>query len=272
MVLFFYQLRTDQGTTDRKDLPERRSRMETGVYTRPFIVQPDHCGKDAGLSPVGTFIAFQALSAEHAQVLGIGAADMARKKRFWVTVHNRVDFLGRAWLLDELEASTWAEPCEPDSLRCFRGYSLTRKGKPVAIARTQWAIIGEDGQAVPFKESGFPSDYEFTERQGITQDPIWFEDDFTDADVCGEFTVRSTDIDFGLHMNNIAYIRKFLDQFPSDKITGSAIRSIEVHYGHPCMEGKLLKVYRRFDGTSFWMCIRNSKGQTASMVKITPAL
>ena len=245
--------------------------METGVYTRKFIVQPDHCGRDTAISPVGVFIAFQAISAEHAQILGIGVSDMALKKKYWVTVHNRIDFTGRAWLLDELEASTWAEPCDPDSLKCFRGYSLTRNGRQVAVGRTQWAIIDEEGQALPFRDSGFPEDYEYVTLPGITDDPIWFEDDYTDDDVCGEFTVRSTDIDFGHHMNNIAYIRKFLDRFPSESITGKAIRSIEIHYGHPCMEGKTLKVYQKKENGYSRMCIRNSKGQMAAMIRITMA-
>ena len=243
--------------------------METGVYTRPFIVQPDHCGRDAALSPVGAFIAFQALSAEHAQILGIGVADMMKKQKFWVTVHNRIDFTGRAWLLDKLQANTWAEPCDVESLRCFRGYSLMKGDRQIAVARTQWAIIDAEGQAVPFGESGFPSDYVFTEMPGITDDPAWLEDDFTENDVCGEFTVRSTDIDFGNHMNNIAYVRKFLDQFPSEQITGAAVRSIEIHYGHPCREGKTLNIYRRQDGESWRMCIRNSKGETAALMLLT---
>ena len=245
--------------------------METGIYTRPFIVQPDHCGRDAALSPIGAFLAFQALSAEHAQVLGIGAADMMKHQKFWVTVHNRIDFTGRAWLVDELQASTWAEPCDPDSVRCFRGYSLMKGGKQIAIARTQWAILGADGKALPFKESGFPRDYTYPEAEGIRDEPAWMEDDFTDRDVCGEFTVRSTDIDFGNHMNNVAYVRKFLDQFPSDQITGSAVRSIEIHYGHPCLEGKTLKIYRRQEGSTFRMCIRNSKEQTAALLLLKMA-
>ena len=244
--------------------------METGVYARPFIVQPDHCGRDAKLSPVAAFIAFQALSAEHSQLLGIGAAAMMKKQRFWVTVHNRIDFTGQARLLDELTACTWAEPCDADSLRVFRGYALKKGEKQIAIARTQWAIIDAQGQATPFGESGFPDDYEYTPMPGITDEPAWLEDDFTEEDVCGEFTVRSTDIDFGNHMNNIAYIRKFLDQFPSEKITGSVVRSIEIHYGHPCMEGKTLKIYRKSDREGIYrMCIRNSKGQTAALCLLT---
>ena len=245
--------------------------MESGVYTRKFIVQPDHCGRDAAISPVGVFTAFQAISAEHAQLLGIGAGDMAKQNKFWVTVHNRIDFTGRAWLLDELDASTWAEPCDPDSLKCFRGYLLKKGEKQIAIGRTQWAIINAQGEAIPFKDSGFPWDYEYKVMPGITDDPVWFEDDYTESDVCGEFTVRSTDIDFGNHMNNIAYIRKFLDQFPSDKITGKAIKSIEIHYGHPCMEGKTLKVYQKLQDGYSRMCIRNSKGQMAAMIQITMA-
>ena len=245
--------------------------MKTGVYTRNFIVQPDHCGRDAAISPIAAFIMFQALSAEHAQILGIGAADMMKRQQFWVTVHNRIDFTGKAYLLDELQASTWAEPCDAESMRVFRGYSLKKGEKQIAIGRTQWAVVGADGQAIPFGKTGFPEDYEFTEVPGITDEPAWLEDDFTEEDVCGEFTVRSTDIDFGQHMNNIVYIRKFLAQFPSEQIVGSAIRSIEIHYGHPCREGKTLKIYRRQDSNTYRMCIRNSKGQTAALLLLTMA-
>lgn len=242
--------------------------MQKGSYSRKFIVQPDHCGSDGALSPIAAFIAFQAISAEDAEQLNIGVAQMAKTQKFWVTVHNRIDFLGRAWLLDELDVCTWAERTEPDSLRCFRGYSLKKGDRVIALARTQWAIIGPDGEAVPFSESGFPDDYEYADMPGIKDDPAWFEDDYTDDDICGEFTVRSTDIDFGHHMNNIAYVRKFLDQFPSEKITGSKVRSIEIHYGHPCMEGKTLNVYRKTEGNSCRMCIRNSKGKTAAMFSV----
>ena len=242
--------------------------METGIYSRKFIVQPDQCSRDASLSVPGVFNMLQALSAEHAQALGIGAAAMARQKKFWVTVHNRVDFTGRAWLLDQLTGQTWAEPCDPDSRTCFRGYALKKGEETVALARTQWAIINAEGEALPFRDSGFPEHYVFTQMPGISESPLWFEDDFEETDLMCEYTVQSTDIDFGFHMNNVVYVRKFLDLFPSDQILSSRIRSFEIHYVSPCKEQERLKIYRKQEGEAYRMCIRNAKGQAAVMASM----
>ena len=62
------------------------------------------------------------------------------------------------------------------------------------------------------------------------------------------YTVRPTDIDFGQHMNNVAYIRVLLDCFSAAQIASGKIASIEAHYAAPCLEGETLSVYRKPEG------------------------
>ena len=239
--------------------------MTEGIYSRDFIVQPDHCDMAATMSPLAAFIAFQAISAEHAQELGIGVSAMMKSGKFWVITHNRIEFTEEAHLLDVLKVSTWPFPCGPEDTRVYRGYTLNKADKLLAYGYTQWAITGADGGAVPFKESGFPEDYQFMDIKKPSNELEWFIDDFTQEDKISEVTVRSTGIDFGRHLNNIAYIRMMLDQFPAKYITARSIQAIEIHYGHPCKEGETLSVYRKQEGNTFRYAIRKTDGNNAAL-------
>ncbi len=82
-------------------------------------------------------------------------------------------------------------------------------------------------KVVPFGQSGFPQDFPFTGEAGILDAPTRFRDDFTDAELARSYIVRPTDIDFGRHMNNVAYVRVLLDCFSAKQIASGTISSIE---------------------------------------------
>ena len=194
-----------------------------GYFEKEFVLTPDYCDARAGLSPYGAFTIFQAIATEHAERIGVGGAAMAKRGEFWLTVHSRVDFVGRAHLMQTLRAKTWPEPCDETSIRCFRSYSLNCGDTPVALGRTQWAILGPEQKVVPFGQSGFPRDFPFTGEAGITAAPVRFRDDFAPEDFVRTYTVRPTDIDFGQHMNNVAYIRVLLDCFSAAELASGRI-------------------------------------------------
>lgn len=243
--------------------------MTEAIYSRDFIVQPDHCDMAAAMSPLAAFTAFQAISAEHAQELGIGVSQMMKNGKFWVITHNRIEFSEEARLLDVLKVSTWAFPCGPEDFKVYRGYTLNKDGVQLAYGYAQWAITGADGAAVPFKESGFPEDYQFADIKKPANDLAWFEDDFAPEDKISEVTVRSTGIDFVRHLNNIAYIRMMLDQFPAKCITAKAIHAIEIHYGHPCKESEILSIYKKQEGNVFRFAIKKTDGKCAALGSVT---
>ena len=161
-----------------------------GYFEKEFVLTPDYCDARAGLSPYGAFTIFQAIATEHAERIGVGGAAMAKRGEFWLTVHSRVDFVGRAHLMQTLRAKTWPEPCDETSIRCFRSYSLNCGDTPVALGRTQWAILGPEQKVVPFGQSGFPRDFPFTGEAGITAAPVRFRDDFAPEDFVRTYTVR----------------------------------------------------------------------------------
>ena len=251
-----------------KKTKEAEQAVETGVFEKQVLLTPDYCSRSAAMSPLAAFTIFQGIASEHAELIGVGGAAMARRGEFWLTVHSRVDFYEPAYLMQALTAATWPERCEGRDIRCFRGYSLMRGEKPVALGRTQWAILGPEKKILRFAQSGFPENYPFSDHPGLTDEPTRFHDDFTDADLCWTHPVRATDIDMGRHVNNVVYIRLLLDCFPAQALADGSIRSIEAHYASPCLEGETLGVYCRREGNLCRMAVKHADGKPAVLAQV----
>lgn len=104
--------------------------------------------------------------------------------------------------------------------------------------------------------------------QGITDAPARFADDFGEDDFAFEYTVRSTDIDFGQHMNNVCYARLALDCLSAKEIASGKIKSAEIHFSAPSLEGERLRVYKKADGNALYICIKKPDGKTSALSKI----
>lgn len=241
--------------------------MEQGTLERSVLVTPELCGRAARLSPLGVFTIFQGIATLHAEQIGVGAFAMAQRGEFWLTAHTRVDFFSSATLLDQLTAVTWPEPCSERSVRSFRSYSLHRGYELVALGRTQWVIWGEGQRLLSFGQSGFPQDFRFSDRVGLRDAPARFTDTLTEDDLAFRCAVRSTDIDFGRHMNNVAYVRALLGCFPAEELDSGRIASVEVHYASPCLEGEELDVYCRREGALARLAIRRG-GKAAVLAEV----
>ena len=106
------------------------------------------------------------------------------------------------------------------------------------------------------------------EREGITEAPARFRDDLLPEELVQRHTVRSTDIDMGHHMNNVAYVRLLLDCFPASVLAGGEIASMEIHYAAPCLEGEELSVLCRREGGICRMAVRKPDGKTAVLAAV----
>lgn len=242
--------------------------MAQSIFEKEYIISPDYCDAAAAMSPLAAFTIFQAMAAEHAEQIGVGGMAMAKRGEFWLTVHTRIDFFSRARLMDTVTAATWPEQCANEAYRCFRSYSLKRGEKLIALGRTQWAILGSGGNLMHFGDSGFPKDFEYSPMQGITDAPERFADDFGDEDFAFEYTVRSTDIDFGQHMNNVCYARLALNCLSAKEIASGKIKSAEIHFSAPSLEGERLRTYKKADGDAVYICIKKPDGKTSALGKI----
>ena len=64
------------------------------------------------------------------------------------------------------------------------------------------------------------------------------------GELIDEITVRSADIDYCHHTNNVAYVRYFVNQIDTDDLTERPVKAIEVQYAAQTHEGDILSMYR----------------------------
>lgn len=239
-----------------------------GIFEKDYILTPEYCGMRSELSPLAPFLMFQAIAAQHAELLGVGGDAMARRGQFWLAVHTRVDFFSAARMMDTLTARTWAEPCGERDIRIYRSYTLDRGETRIAAGRTEWAVLGSEKRLVPFGAIGFPSNYPYPRDSAIAERPRRLRDCFADDALCARSTVHSTDIDLGRHMNNVAYVRRLLDCFTADELASNAIRSFEIHFSAPCLEGEPLFFYRQKTENGWLLGVRKENGKAAALASV----
>lgn len=242
--------------------------MQQGIFEKSITVTPDYCDAAAQLSPLAAFTIFQGIAAQHAELIGVGGAAMAKRGEFWLTVHTRVDFriAQVSWMSSPPQhgrSRATAGPCAATAAT-----ACTRGGTLLALGRTQWAVLGPEKKLMQFAQTGFPADFPFSDRTGITDHPTRFADDLTQAELVRGYTVRPTDIDFGRHMNNVAYVRVLLDCFSAAELASGRIASMEVHYAAPCLEGEELGVYCRREESGCRLAIKKADGKAAVLAAV----
>lgn len=237
-----------------------------GTYQKNVVILPGLCDSSARLGVPNTFSLFMDIAAEHAQHLGIGAADLGKRGLFWLTVRTKVRFYRRPAMMEETELSTWPE--QPERLRCCRDYRLCKGDELLAEGRTEWAILDTAaGTLCPAKDI-YPPELVIPEDTVAIPPFSRIGDDFSDGEALGEYVVRSTDIDLGGHMNNAAYIRACAGAFSCREWQEPEIAGAEAVFRAPCFEGDRLILQKRSGEGALDLRASLPEGKTVFLMRL----
>lgn len=216
--------------------------------TRDIMITTGMCDSAARLSPEGAFELCMDIATQHAADLGMGVGFLMRRQLFWLAVRTKIRFLCRPSMEDTVTLSTWPE--RPRRLRCNRSYRLTRGGEVMFEGRTEWAILNTQTSALLPGEEIFPDDFSYPD--GVFDAPFArVRDNFDGIESYAFYTVRSTDIDLGGHMNNAAYIRALMGTFSTSQLSAMELQELDVRYVSPSYEGERLSFQRRDTDTGY---------------------
>ncbi len=242
------------------------------VFEKALVIAPSMCDATAALGYTNTFALFQDIASEHAEQIGVGGAAMSSRGVFWLTVHTRIQFFQKAYLMQKVTASTWPGACKPNDRRCFRYYRLLCGDRLVAQGKTEWAVIHvQNGRLCPISDTGFPEDFPYAAETVCPEPLTRFADPFTDKDVSYKRTVRASDTDFGGHMNNVAYVRTLLDSFPAKELAAMPVQELEIHYSAPSYEGERLSVCRRQEDGRWLFAVKKDSGKVSALAQLKVA-
>ncbi len=213
------------------------------VCERELLVLPSVCDAAGRLGIPDIFGAFMDIAAIHAELLGVGLDAMAARDRFWLTVKTRVDFFRRPRMGESVTLRTWPEA--PEHLRCHRSYELRKGEELLAAGKTEWAVLNTKTNALVPIEDVYPAGLRFEQPTAIAEPFARIPARFGEEERFGAYRVRSTDIDVGGHVNNVAFVRALLGGFSNEELKALRPKRLEVIYRASCYEGEELALYRR---------------------------
>ena len=203
------------------------------LLRKEAIIPISRCDFEGLLGVPETFSLMMDLATEHAQSIDLGISSIGKQGLFWLAVRTRVHFLRRPRIEEKVILSTWPE--EPQRLRNNRSYLIEKDGERLVEGKTEWAILNTKTNRLVKGEDVYP--------KGLVFERV--KDDFSESEKFAGYTVRSTDIDLGGHMNNSAYLRALFSVFSTEERKAREIKGIDVRFVSPAYEGEQLSVYRR---------------------------
>ncbi|MCH5160298.1 MAG: hypothetical protein J1F66_05605 [Clostridiales bacterium] len=210
------------------------------IYTKQQIVGSTQVGADTNLSTLGLFGMVESAITE---CMGTQHIDGMTIKRlynaFWVFTKNKVKIFANAVWGDMITIESYVS------------------SKSAAKLYVDTAIKSSDGQIIAYSSCEMcPLDVATgrilrTSAVGvgehIVSEPAQIEVVFDKLDcdnlpVVEQVTVRSTNIDFSHHTNNVEYLRFIFNTYSVEELLSRPIRELEVNYVSQSYENDVLSV------------------------------
>jgi len=237
------------------------------LLKKELTVLPSICDNTARFSVPAVFSTFMDLASEHGQIIGVGNDVLEEKGLFWLTVKTKIKINKRPSMMDKITASTGPE--KPERIRCNRYYLLSNGEEHLIEGKSEWTIISPNNGKLHRIDEVYPTDIEHYEKR-ICEEPFSrLSDDFSnDEEIC-RYTVRSTDIDLGQHMNNAAYMRAIFGVFSCEELDKLNIKEAEILFKAPCFEGESLSVKIRRNEGYIDIGMLKEGGKAAAVARLT---
>lgn len=232
-------------------------------FTKELTILPSMCDSAAVLGVPDAFALFMDAATEHSCALGCGLDVLGPRGLFWLTVRTRVKFFRRPKMLERVTLSTWPEA--PGKLRANRCYTIEGRGGLLAAGKTEWAVLNQStGRLHPMADV-------FTPDPASLPESVWDEPFARMPDEAlpefARYTVRSTDIDLGGHMNNTAYLRALASLFSCEAWQGMNLREAEIAYRAACYEGDTLCWQKRAEDGALALRAALPDGKTIALIR-----
>ena len=200
------------------------------------------CGADVKLSVEGAFRIVEDMVTELMGDQHIdGVTCMREYGGMWVFVRNRIEMPQPLAWMDEYTATSYISSFS--KIRLYIDTVLQKADGSIAL-KSRLELCAVDLETGKIRKSDSVGVGEKTPAEEPMFEIAYTKEKPVRGDLIDEITVRSADIDYCHHTNNVAYVRYFVNQTGVDELIKHPVRTIEVQYAAQTHEGDKLSVYR----------------------------
>lgn len=169
----------------------------------------------------------QDIASDHATILGFGFDDMIRLKTFWVLTRQKVQMSRWPVLGEIVTIKTWVRLGE--GALSNRDFSIFVGEEKVGECSTAWITLdSESRRPVLVDKSGVLSQLTPMEKVSVNAEKIpVIKENLQDV---SKFSVRNSDIDLNMHVNNTKYAQWILDSIPLSSHNQYDLQSYEINF------------------------------------------
>lgn len=182
----------------------------------------------------------------------------------WMYTRYKIHINKKADFNVPLKLETWVEKSK-SSFLVFQDMVISRNGEVYASGRLENCLynrkLGEMGNV---NEVDFPLDVALDKKVEIGT-YTRFRRKIDDMKYCYSHTVRYTDMDKNIHMNNLVYISLMMDAFNYEFYCHHRITDFEIHYISQCFEGEEIKLYMKQDEQGYKIAFVKADGTLAAI-------
>ncbi len=230
--------------------------MENKLTLKVEIL-PSDVDYDELLSYPDIYALFQNISVAQSRLFKYDQSILTPKGLFWVISRSRIRIHRRPAVHETVDFSTWPE--EPDRIRGRRNYTVHKDGELLIEGTTDWAILDRNTNRLYMINKLYDPDFEFCPEKVLPENFHRFLGVFPEEPFA-EYKVRSIDIDFEGHMNNVAYVRALFGLFTRTELEKMEPKDIEFQYKVSCYEGDRLLWYRNDTEEGLELCAKLENG------------
>ena len=200
------------------------------------------CGADVKLSVEGAFRIVEDMVTELMGDQHIdGVTCMREYGGMWVFVRNRIEMPQPLAWMDEYTATSYISSFS--KIRLYIDTVLQKADGSIAL-RSRLELCAVDLETGKIRKSESVGVGEKTPAEEPMFEMAYTKEKPVRGELIDEITVRSADIDYCHHTNNIAYVRYFVNQIGVDDLIEQPVKAIEVQYASQTHEGDRLSMHR----------------------------
>ena len=213
------------------------------IFTKQQIVSSNFIGADAKLSALGVFQLVENAITEGMAAQHIDGVTVKRLyNAFWVFTKNKVKILGEVAWGDTVNIESFVSQIYAAKL-CVDTALKDTNGQIVAYSRCEMCPLDiATGRIMRTSAVGVD--------ERIIAEPALLDIAFDKLDcdnmpTVEDVTVRSTNIDFSQHTNNVEYLRFIFNTYSVSDLLARPIREIDVNYVSQSYERDVLTVHKK---------------------------
>jgi acyl-ACP thioesterase len=200
-----------------------------------------YCGADVKLSVEGAFRIVEDMVTELMGDQHIdGVTCMREYNGMWVFVRNRIEMPAQIGWMEEYTITSYIS-----SFSKIRLYidTILEKSDGTVCLKSRLELCAVDLETAKIRKSETVGVGEKTPAEEPMFEISYCREKPVKSELLDEITVRSTDIDYCYHTNNISYVRYFMNQYETEDLVEHPVKAIEVQYATQTHEGDRLELY-----------------------------